>query len=103
MGRAMKLAPTLIAAALVGLPASRTRAGSPAAEALFEEGRQLLEGGHVDEACLKLKESYAQEAASGTLLNLALCHQIQGKMATAWAEFGATARLSRVQGREDRA
>jgi hypothetical protein len=99
----MRFAPMLIAAALVGLPASRAMAGSPAAEALFQEGRQLLEGGHVDEACLKLAESLVQERTSGTMLNLALCHQIQGKIATAWAEYGATVRLARVQGREDRA
>jgi hypothetical protein len=99
----MRFAPMLIAAAVVGLPASRATAGPPAAEALFQEGRQLLEAGQVDEACLRLAESYSQEPASGTLLNLARCHQTQGKIATAWAEYRAAARLSRAQGREDRA
>src|SRR5437868_3103320 len=99
----MRLMPMLIAAAMVGLPTSRATAGPPAAEALFQEGRQLLEEGHVDEACLRLAESYWQEPASGTLLNLARCHQAQGKIATAWAEYAAAARLSRAQGREDRA
>src|SRR6266699_3327978 len=99
----MRFAPMLIAAALVGLPAKRAIAGSPAAEALFREGRQLLKEAQVDEACLKLAESYSQEPASGTLLNLARCHEIQGKIATAWAEYAAAARLSRTQGREDRA
>jgi hypothetical protein len=80
----MRLPPTLIAAVMVGLSTSRASAGPTAAEALFQEGRQLLEEGHVDEACLRLAESYAQEPASGTLLNLARCHQTQGKIATAW-------------------
>jgi hypothetical protein len=78
-------------------------AASPAAEALFEEGRRLLEAGRTDEACLKLAESLAQEVSSGTLLNLALCHETQGKVATAWAEYRAAARLARQQGRSDRA
>ena len=99
----MRFARMLIAAAMVGLPTSRATAGPPAAEALFQEGRQLLEAGQIDEACLRLAESYWQEPASGTLLNLARCHQAQGKIATAWAEYAAAARLSRAQGREDRA
>ena len=89
---------------LFGLLAAATaHAASPAAEALFEEGRRLLEEGRTDEACVKLGESYAQEASSGTLLNLALCHEKQGKIATAWAEYRAAARLARGQGRADRA
>jgi hypothetical protein len=78
-------------------------AASPVAEALFDEGRRLLEAGLTDEACAKLAESLAHEASSGTLLNLALCHETQGKVATAWAEYRAAARLARQQGRTDRA
>jgi tetratricopeptide (TPR) repeat protein len=85
------------------LTAATAHAASPAAEALFEEGRRLLEEGRTDEACVKLGESYAQEASSGTLLNLALCHEKQGKIATAWAEYRSAARLARGQGRADRA
>ena len=90
-------------AALFGTVSYRVHAASPAAEALFEEGRRLLEAGRTDEACLKLAESLAQEMSSGTLLNLALCHETQGLVATAWAEYRAAARLARNQGRSDRA
>jgi hypothetical protein len=93
----------LIAAAIVGLSTSHATAGPAAAEALFQEGRQLLEAGRIDEACLRLAESYSLEPSSGTLLNLARCHETQGKIATAWAEYATAARLSRAQGREDRA
>jgi tetratricopeptide (TPR) repeat protein len=73
------------------------------AEALFREGRTLLDKGNIDQACVKLGESQAQDASSGTLLNLALCHERQGKLATAWAEYAAAARLSNAQGRPERA
>ncbi len=79
------------------------RADAPTAEALFREGRKLLDEGNVDAACIKLAESQSQEPSSGTLLNLALCHEKQHKVATAWAEYAAAARLSVTQGRPERA
>src|SRR5262249_7890465 len=48
-------------------------------------------------------QSYALEASSGKLLNLALCHETLGKTATAWAEYRAAARLARNEARADRA
>jgi hypothetical protein len=78
------------------------RAASPAEEP-FQEGRRLLAEGQTDEACLRFAESYGMVASSGTLLNLAQCHQTQGKTATAWNEYRAAARLARNQGRGDRA
>jgi hypothetical protein len=89
--------------AFVALTTSTAGAVSPAAEALFEEGRRLMAAGNTAEACARFAESYALEASSGKLLNLALCHETEGKTATAWAEYRATARLARNEGREDRA
>ena len=91
------------AAILLVVASTQARAVSPAAEALFQEGRRLLAAGQIDEACARFAESYAVDASSGTLLNLALCHEKQGKSATAWAEYRGAARLARNQGREDRA
>lgn len=82
--------------------ASTARAASPADDA-FQEGRRLFAAGQIDEACARFTASYDMVASSGTLLNLALCHQTQGKTATAWNEYRAAARLARNQGREDRA
>ena len=93
----------ILVVGLLGLTPVTARAVSPAAEALFQEGRRLMAAGKTAEACARFSESYTQEASSGTLLNLALCHQTEGKTATAWAEYRTAARLARSQGREDRA
>jgi hypothetical protein len=92
----------LVVRAILLVPASA--AGDPAAaEALFREGRRLLEQGKTDEACEKLSASEAQDSSSGTLLNLGLCHEMQHKVATAWSDYVSAARLAREQGRLDRA
>ena len=78
-------APVLLAS-LWGSPAPAW-AGSPAAEALFREGRKLMAKKQIDQACAKFAESQRIEASTGTLLNLATCHASQGKTATAWVEF----------------
>lgn len=84
--------------------AGPARAGDPAAaEVLFRQGRALIEAGKVPEACAKFAESQRLDASSGTLLNLADCHEKEGKIASAWAEFLAAATLSRSQHNEPRA
>lgn len=84
--------------------AGPARAGDPAAaEVLFRQGRALIEAGKVPEACAKFAESQRLDPSSGTLLNLADCHEKEGKIASAWAEFLAAATLSRSQHNEPRA
>ena len=84
------------------LAAAKAGAVPPGAEAMFREGRRLMAEGNVAQACAQFAGSYALEPASGTLLNLALCHEKEGKIATAWAEFRAAATLAREQDRRDR-
>ncbi|WP_437299950.1 hypothetical protein [Sorangium sp. So ce426] len=65
------------------------------AEALLDEGKSLMKKGKVAEACPKIEESYRLSPRSATLLALAMCHEKQGKIATAWSEYidlGAAAR-----------
>jgi hypothetical protein len=70
------------------------------ADALFKEGRTLLDAKKYDEACPKLAESQKLEPGAGTLLALALCHEGQGKTATAYAELKEAAELGRAKGRD---
>jgi hypothetical protein len=77
-------------------------ADTAAAEALFQEGRALLLEEKVDLACPKLESSYQIDPATGTLMALALCHEKQGKLASAWAEYTDVIGRSRREGREDR-
>ncbi|HQP38020.1 MAG TPA: hypothetical protein PLI95_22710, partial [Polyangiaceae bacterium] len=101
--RRTRILASLALAASMAFGSSVAHADIAAAEALFKEGRALMEKGETNAACDKFAESQRLDPSSGTLLNLGLCHEKQGKTATAWAEFLAAARLARTQGRADRA
>ena len=72
------------------------------AQGLFDEGKRLMEAKRYDEGCPKLVESQRLDPAGGTLLVIALCHEGQGKTATAWAEFGVALGEARKDKRADR-
>jgi hypothetical protein len=58
------------------------------AQLAFREGRELLEAGKDAEACAKFEESLkADPDAPGTMLNLGLCNEHLGKIATALRWF----------------
>ena len=101
-GNARRLALATSIAGLLTLVGDRAGAVPPAAEALFRDGRRLMAEGKISEACAQFAASYALEPASGTLLNLALCHEKEGKTATAWGEYRAAASLASEQDRKDR-
>jgi hypothetical protein len=83
---------------------SIARADDPgAAEVLFKDARVLMDKGDRARACPMFAESYRLDPAPGTLLNIAECHRLDGKTATAWGEFVAAAREFRRRDDERRA
>jgi hypothetical protein len=61
-----------------------------------------MESGMFELACPKLAESYRIDRGLGALLNLAVCHERQGRVSTARAEFVEAAALAHRIGDADR-
>ena len=97
------LPPLLLAAACGAFAPAALAQDLASAEALFNDGRAELDKGNTETACLKVAESQRLDPSSGTLLNLAACHEKLGRAATAWGEFLAAARLAQSQGNPGRA
>jgi hypothetical protein len=93
--------------ALAGSTSARAEPPKPSDKALglalFEAGRKAMADGKIDEACGKFEQSYAFEPALGTLLNLGVCHDKQGRTATAWAELTKAADLALASKSPERA
>lgn len=104
--RALFLLPASTALLLVLAHAATSAAqaqssNEAAAEALFNEGRALIDAGSVAEGCKKLEASQALDPGTGTLLHLADCYEKTGRTATAWARFREAASRAARDGRTD--
>jgi serine/threonine-protein kinase len=72
-----------------------------AAQALFEQARQLMTDGRYAEACPKLAESQRLDPGAGTLLNLGHCYEKNGQTASAWVTFKDAAAAADLKHRDD--
>ena len=91
----------LFAAVSVAAPAHAQDAA--AAETFFREGRALMQEEAYEEACEKFALSQRLDPSPGTLMNLALCNERLGKLATAWARYTEAANLAAARRQPDRA
>lgn len=89
-------------AALAPLPAHAQPADLAAANALFDDGRQLLSANATAAACTKFQASLALARQLGTQLNLADCYERLDKTASAWLAFGEASALARELADEPR-
>jgi serine/threonine-protein kinase len=83
--------------------AQATAADKAAAEALFEQGIDLLKAGKLTEACARLEQSESIERGIGTSLYLAECYEKQGRTASAWGLFRDAASEAQARGESERA
>lgn len=81
---------------------AHAQANATLAEALFDDGKRLFDAGDYDKACAKFKESQRLDPATGTLLNLAICYERAGRLATAWSTFREAASSARAANQTDR-
>jgi hypothetical protein len=102
------LASTAIASfVFVFVAVARSAAAAPAADtgeadALFDEGRRLMDAGDVAAACPKLEHSFQLAPRLGTMLNLGACFERAGKLSRALEVYERAATLARQLGRSDR-
>jgi hypothetical protein len=98
-----RIARTALVAAAATLSVT-ARAGSPtqagAAELLDSEATSLMQDHRYAEACPKLAESDRIKPGTGVLLRLALCYELSGRTASAWASFREAAGRARRVGDE---
>jgi len=73
-----------------------------AAQALFDQARELSRQGKLAEACPKFQESNRLDPGIGTQFNLADCYEQSGRVASAWAVFLDVASQARATGQSER-
>lgn len=88
----------LSGALALGTPAHADDALDPAALDLFQRGRRLIKDGDWEGGCAAIDASLRRASSVSARLNLALCQEHQGKVASAWA----TVERARAENRETR-
>ncbi|WP_437810804.1 PEGA domain-containing protein [Sorangium sp. So ce1078] len=97
----------LASAVAVMLAGPAARAQEPArdpvaAEALFKAARALVDKGDYAAGCPKFEASLALNPSASTMINIARCHEREGKLATAWHDYQRALVLNRETAGEQR-
>lgn len=92
----------LCAPLLLAAPASAQGRDPAAAQALFDQAKELIRQKRFAEACPKLQESNRLDPGIGTQFNLADCYEQSGRIASAWAAFLEVVSQARASGESDR-
>ena len=70
------------------LPASAQSEGDRAsAEVLFSSARELVDHGDFAAGCPKFEAALKLVPSASTMINIGRCHEHDGKLATAWADY----------------
>ncbi len=96
------VAASIVATVTTAARAEPTDQDRSLAATLFDEAKTLIAAGNVAEACRKLEESRRLNPLPGTILNLAVCHESEGRYASAMAEFRDARALAVRDHRDDR-
>lgn len=91
----MRWLPVLLALVIAAGTAGADVASKKRADKLFEDGRNYLANGEYSLACKAFEESQSVEAAVGTQLNIALCYEKWGKLASAHKAYLQAERAAR--------
>ncbi|MGK3999586.1 PEGA domain-containing protein [Sorangium sp. So ce1024] len=102
-----RAAVALASAAAIALGGVTARAQQPArdpvaAEALFKAARALVDKGDFAAGCPKFEASLALNPSASTMINIARCHEHEGKLATAWHDYHRALVLNRETAGEQR-
>jgi hypothetical protein len=92
----------LLAAASFSHAARAEESDANKADALFRDAKSRMADKDYEHACPMFADSFKLDPTTGTLLALAICHERQGKLASAWHEYTDAAARSQKEGRDDR-
>ena len=86
---------TTISILVIAALASRAEANPAQAQVLFRDGVDLMEHGKIVEACDAFAASQRAAPTIATLVNLAICRELNNQLATAWGLYLEVVRQTR--------
>lgn len=93
----------LLGIAAIALSNVASAGDKVAADAFFTQGMNALKANDFAGACTAFKASEEADPSSGTEINLGVCNEKLGKLASAWHWYSEAARTAPTQNRPDRA